>query len=484
MFLLQLGAEMDSLLISLDGKTVQNNSLGPKDRPVSIAIITTLEIVLRYKEARYLLVNQFRYADGIEHGEALREAPWAPPAHTKQLTLPDAYDGSIETTQQIVKLFHEIKPSDYDWEAEASRLQSMLGVRGGKLENVGEFIEIKPTFQDPSIKRAYKIVRVRWSNQNGEAEAIRNLTDPLCLRGFAFLPISRKTLSSYNLTRDITITSPLYILGKPLVSNLKHVLCNNSYRGSLREPCVDVRDEHLVLREEGFLVQADMAGFGEACNFIGKRDTPVRLGVDQAEEYRRVLVESFSDILAKAGINQARLTGDGFLCGVPKREDNRGKIPTIIRRFLEAYSDHLEKIEEMNQKLSPRDRHRYAVGSRVALHYGRYDYGRVAGLMPLVADFDGPEIVTVSRSESALKAIGDRIEKKRKKRKKPTGKRHEAIVTPQLTKLLGGRRQLTKLMAANGFRYETYDTTKVKEAKIAGHVFRWSGSPSLPTKKK
>jgi hypothetical protein len=437
-------------------------------------IVTTLEVVIRYRESRYLLVGQFKYADGTAFGDALREGPWAPPAHALSLVLPSEYGERIETTQEIMHLFSEFGRK-YKWRDEARRLQAMLGVTGGELSKVGEFVEIKPSYHNPGMNKAYKIVRVRWSNKNQSAGALRNLTDPLCLRGFAYLPISRKTLRDYNLTRDLEIRRPLFILGKPLVSNLKHVLCNGHFQGSLREPYVDVTDEHLVLKEEGLLAQADMAGFGEACMYIAKRSTPVRTGERQAEEYRRTLVQSFSDILARAGINQARLTGDGFLCGLPKRADNKGKLPRIIGRLLDAYSAHLEKIEEMTRFLPVKERRRYSVGSRLALHYGRYDYGRVAGLIPLVADFDGSEIVAVSRAESALKVIGDKIDKQQTRTHHHLDQRaHRAIVSQALAKVLGGLDELKRLMAEHQFAYEKRHIAKMKEAKVVGFVFRWA----------
>jgi hypothetical protein len=56
------------------------------------------------------------------------------------------------------------------------------------------------------------------------------------------------------------------------------------------------------------------------------------------------------------------------------------------------------------------------LGSRLAIHYGGYRYGKLSQAVSLVTSFDGNEIVAVSRLEQGLRSItkDDKLAKKYK----------------------------------------------------------------------
>jgi hypothetical protein len=467
---------MRSILVSADGVTPLVEDLDEPDYPAGLTVVTTLEIVLRLNSENFVLASYFGYPHMV--GGVIREGHWAPPAVATPL---DVAPGTWETGQAVIDAFKLHAPGDFS--QDARKLMSMMGVEGGMLQPNGEMIEIKRSIRVP-YKRAYRVIRYRWMPARTSTTELRNLVDPLCHRGFAFIPTKWATLRSYTRSGQLPKAGEeLFFLGKPVVSNLEHLLCAEGRHLYFKEDSgvVKVERKHLVLEEKGALVQVDMAGFGAACAFTEAHGgTYVQTGSAATEIFRHRLLASFSEILACAGVSQARLAGDGFLCAIPERSADECTVEQRLRRLLNAYRDHLELIERMNASLPARDRETYAIGSRLAIHYGKYNYGRVAGLVPLVADFDGPAVIQVARAEGGLKLIAREIDGKGRRGRVPAS--HRAIVSEAAMTFLGGEQALTDLMGHIGFNSEGLGNTQAKEARVEGNVFAWPRQGVVSTK--
>jgi hypothetical protein len=145
----------------------------------------------------------------------------------------------------------------------------------------------------------------------------------------------------------------------------------------------------------------DLAGYGTACKFasehMGSFD---KTGREIATQFRISVANLFYGFLAKIGLSQIHMAGDGLICGFPKRlfpECNPGK---ALQVFVASYRTFLGEVERLNSYISDQASR---VGSRIAIHYGSYRFGRVAQARSFASDFDGASIIEVARLEAALR---------------------------------------------------------------------------------
>jgi class 3 adenylate cyclase len=187
-------------------------------------------------------------------------------------------------------------------------------------------------------------------------------------------------------------------LGKPLASNISHIIRTPEQLTTLRGRAILLKRRHFRREEQGLLCAADLAGFGTALRYAQEQmhGFGVR-GEQMAELLESSVIRQFDTIFSRLGVSQVRTIGDGFMMAFPKRvfPDVAEAVTALInywRRFLET-------LEQLNEDI--RDP-RLAVGSRMALHYGPYQYGRIGLGRSFAPTFEGARVIEVARLEQGL----------------------------------------------------------------------------------
>ncbi len=108
-----------------------------------------------------------------------------------------------------------------------------------------------------------------------------------------------------------------------------------------------------------------------------------------ATAYASQHVVGFDDVNPEAAlfrdarISQVHTAGDGFICALPVLEERA--IRTDLKRFAKAYAAYLSGLEHLNARIAEhvesaprREAKASTLGSRLAVHYGTYRYGKIS----------------------------------------------------------------------------------------------------------
>ena len=364
--------------------------------PTQLWLLLTLEVVISDAHGASMLVTYPSYGlEGTVEDGTLEEGYWAPPFCGFPVSLGFR---APDTVGAVRNRFHEHE-ADMDMGQSIAALAYVMGLPSPEITRIGSFIELKKSPRSPDLWKCYKIHRFacKGLGQRGR----RNLADPECRKGYVFLPLSE--LDSVLTSREDVghCRQERYYLSKPLMSNVDFVLSSPERLTALQAQAIPLAPSDFRHEEQGLLVCADLAGFGAACKFAADNMRSfTETGSEIAAFYRESVGCLFYRFFDRVGVAQARTAGDGFLAAIPARHFVDGSLAETLRRFLVEYRGLLEEVEHLNQAIGDETKR---VGSRLALHFGTYRFGRIALSRSVSADFDGSSVIEVARLEAALR---------------------------------------------------------------------------------
>ena len=360
--------------------------------PAQLWLILTLEIIISDTHGKSMLLIYPSYSlTETEHPVPVTEGYWTPPFFGYPVELGFK---TPDTVGAVKKRFQEY---NIDKSKVIGELAYVMGLPNPEIEESKSFIELKRSPRTPNLWKCFKILRFTCTKLGTRGR--RNLADPECRKGYVFLPIDNldKVLKErYSLGHE---RAESLFLSKPLISNLDYVLKLPQSLSQLKATAISIESKYFRFDEEGIVICADLAGYGSACKYaIEKMHSFTESGTDIATYFRESVGSLFYMFLASVGVSQIQMAGDGFIAAIPKRHFINNDIKTTLMSFMNAYLNMIDKIDEFNQAIADQSKR---VGSRLALHYGNYRYGRIALSRSISADFDGGSIIEVARLRSA-----------------------------------------------------------------------------------
>lgn len=409
--------------------------------PYDVVLVAALELSVRDSSGSHVLVTNPRYdvVNGGDDGEPPESAQWAVPYVTRRVDKKNRK--AWKTVGGILKAIEQAK-EEWDPTEALGGLMATWAVGLTDLELLGEFTEYKRSWSNPQVPKIYHVMRYAASSDECEPRA---LADPESRQGFSYLPIDddrySRVITDRECARHKRIES--VFLARPLASNLRHVLSEAHERDRLREKAVPLEESDFFYDVSGYVVAGDIAGYGAACEYAHKMGTIDFGGDEAAARLRTSATGAFTQMFHEAGIWQVHTAGDGFIAGVPVDADEDGA--SALARFLQSYLGLLRLLDRTRGLI---DDHRTKnksrakpgdagmLGSRLAIHFGEYRYGKMAQAASLASAFDGQAITFVSRLEQGLRTIvkdptsdgGSKLE----------GVLHSAIASDEAVKEWGG----------------------------------------------
>jgi hypothetical protein len=392
-------------------------------RPSQLRIIATLEIVVRDENGAYLLVvypdytgaeSDFPTGGGTERFAIASSEPgeWTPPYRTYNvIRVLDQASGLKNRrsasklpckTDELFKLFDEAQKHT-DPEGDLYTTAEGLGLRSTDIEEVETFHEFRPSYRHPEDFRGYRIIR--FVSRLGEDDFL-NVADPEMRKGLAFLPIDDVYQDLPERQCENHGRPERLFWGRPIANNLRTTLEGTTTRESLVHNAPIVDKNRFFSAETGLVLAADLAGYGKCCAFVD--DEGAGFGVqdpDVSAALRNTATVAFSRLFLRSSIYQTHTAGDGILCAIPKEELDAD--PGRLARFFAHYHQMLDEIESINGALmslgESRSKPAPQLGSRLAIHYGSYRFGKTSLFGSLAPAFDGASIIHAARLEAGLR---------------------------------------------------------------------------------
>lgn len=356
--------------------------------PIQLWLLITLEIVVADRYGDYLLLTYPSYPLGDQLIDGCDEGYWTPPFCA--LPVPLSYS-SPESVGAIKKEFENFEKR-IDIQHELGQLTYLMGLLSPRISFKASFIELKTSPRSPDQVKCYKVLRFVVDEISMRSR--RNLSDPDCLKNYAFLPLDK--LSEVLIEGADKQTT---YLSKPLISNLKLILSSEGFVTELKSRAIRLQDSDFFRHEEGMLLSVRLSGYSAACRYASERmHTFDQRGVEILTEFRESIASIFCDLLGKAGIFHVQMSSDGFLCAIPKRLFF-GDTSQVLENFLNCYKEFTDRVEALNAYVRVEEK---KMGSLLAIHYGMYRYGRIAQARSISAHLDGFTINEILRLESAL----------------------------------------------------------------------------------
>jgi hypothetical protein len=363
--------------------------------PNQLWIILSLEIVIGDGLGEYLLLTYPSYGFVVGTESTTDEGYWAPPF----IGLPVPITFDLPDTVGAVKRWLNDFEQRIDCRNIMAQLAYALGLTSPEIEFLESFIELKSSPRSPKLVKCYKILRFVVKNMDRKSHS--NLADPECRKGYVFLPL-REISNLIRERRSVESDMAEWVyLSKPLQSNVRRILSSDQQLQQMRDRAIGVAPSQFFRQEEGLLAAIDLAGYGTACKYatehMGSFDMS---GREIANQFRVSIANIFYQFLARSGIYQVHMAGDGLICGFPKRLFPDGDLTQALDSLFVCYKELLSKVNKFNSCIADPES---KVGSRIALHHGKYNFGRVAQARSFGADFDGAAIIEVARLEGALR---------------------------------------------------------------------------------
>jgi hypothetical protein len=272
----------------------------------------------------------------------------------------------------------------------------LLGLTHYRHDRVGEITEYKESFREPGKYKCYKVIR--FSIQTDSTPDLVNLTDPLALSRFLFLPIPRGAENPF----VTLVTQPEHGITRefrnvPLASNLCRTLEDENAVERLRERAVVVSNQSLFQRYKGYLVKCDIAGSGRLSQWLLRDATPfVMTNADLEFGHEMNMHAFFLRALATTGFPHVYPMGDGFLAGRPfEPAAPSSTFGVDLHRLCGLLSDYCSRITRAT-------RHAADVDFRLAVVASEYAFGRFH-LLNSSCYFMTPDAIKVTRMEDGLK---------------------------------------------------------------------------------
>lgn len=364
--------------------------------PTQLWLLLTLEVVVSDAHGQSLLLTYPSYTlEGREGDAPLAEGYWTPPFFGYPVDL----GFSAPDTVGAVRARFRAHEANMNMKKTIDELAYVMGLPNPEIVDTGSFIELKRSPRSPELWKCYKVQRFICANLGPRGR--KNLADPECRKGYVFLPLNEMdTILSSRESASHDRTERCF-LSKPLISNLDYILGSNDRVSNLRANAIPLDPSDFRHEEEGLLVCADLAGYGTACRYaLEHMHSFTDTGATIATYFRESVACLFYRFLSQIGVSQVHTAGDGFIAGVPARHFHGGSLAQTLVCFLAHYQSMLRKVEKFNEAIADESK---KVGSRLALHYGKYRYGRIALTRSISSDFEGAAIIEVARLEGALR---------------------------------------------------------------------------------
>jgi hypothetical protein len=372
--------------------------------PTEVILVATLEVAIADSHGEYLLITSPRYDD--IHAES---SQWTPPYVAQALRKPRV---GWKNVGQVKKAIEEVKENGLDGWRPQHALQEVIATWACGLSEVGlvaELTEYKRSWTSPEIMKVYHVMRFAAQS---DTCVHRALADPDSRKGFAFLPIDEERYRTAIDERECERhgREELLFIGQPLASNLSHVVEDPDRRAWLRESAIEIPRDEFFREHEGLLVCGDIANYGASCRYAHDHMQGIDIdGDDAADLLRDLATIAITRVFHDAGLSQVHTAGDGFIAALPETTDPTPRI--ALQRFLRAWVRFTELLDKVNERIASHassDRKRAGapvLGSRLAVHFGNFRFGKMAQAASLVSTFDGAAIIDVARLEQGLRAI-------------------------------------------------------------------------------
>jgi class 3 adenylate cyclase len=166
----------------------------------------------------------------------------------------------------------------------------------------------------------------------------------------------------------------------------------------MRERAIPLQRQHFRHEEEGLLCTADLAGYGTALRYAQEQMHGFGFrGEQMAELLQSSVIRYFDVMFSQLGVSQIRTLGDGFMAAFPSRVFP--DVADVVATLIGYWRGFLKTLEQLNADIRDPG---LAMGSRMALHYGAYQYGRIGLGRSFAPTFDGASVVEVARMEQGL----------------------------------------------------------------------------------
>ena len=427
----------------------------PIECPNLVFYVASLEIVVKDEIHSESIILSMGGYSGHSHGEA----NWAFPCTIFQVPI-NPFSKPV-TLGKMRELCRKTVPNSQ--ESITQLAFSTFGLRNIELKPLGHIFEIKKSPRPPYDVRGYYFDR--WQLVSVGANSHLNLADFECRFAHVFAPINTTDSGVYHLKRSETHDiDELWFLGKPLHTNIRFLLESPEKSSELRQNVLNLEKEHFHRQETGLILAGDLAGYGTTLKFYNERSLK-----GSEDIFRHGVVKYIEDFVTRMGTTQVQIAGDGFLSALPSRVST--DFTELCERLVQEWEKFLLNVDKFNRKIPDQDKR---TGSRLALFYSDYLYGRVSQTASFQASFDGASIIQAVRMEQALgsasKACKVVTDAKGKKTKLDRLKNYITFLDDEKMSPL-------KQILANSSKWEELGLMEVemKESKMHVLVFEFKG---------
>lgn len=355
--------------------------------------LATLEVVVDDGESgpcMALLLGSYAIDATVrsEHGEGY----WVPP----NVAYPVPYGFTAPTTHGSLRRRFEGGCNRDRLAQDVEQLAYTFGLRDVDIAYRGGFIEVKNSPRTPELIRAFYIDR--FALIAADPDSLVNLADPESRHGIVFIPLVDADRHVHHKESASHGRSEAWFLGKPLQSNIEHVVFDATINSQLRSTAVTIPGEAFVSQENGLICVGDVSGYGAALQYA--REEMRSFAVSNAEirqVFRSCVISELEAFVCRIETTQVQFAGDGFLTALPVRV--HGDAGDAIPRLVEAWDLLVARLRDLNESIADAQR---KIGSRLAVVMGDYRYGRMSKLRSFAPAFDGDEVIRAARLEQAL----------------------------------------------------------------------------------
>ena len=160
----------------------------------------------------------------------------------------------------------------------------------------------------------------RYSLVSADVNSLVNLAEPEADEVDVFMPL--RNAESYVTSKESPShgRSERWFLGKPLQSNVEHVVFDAATSSQLQNAAILVSEECFVKDEEGLLCVGDVAGYGSALQYARVNMRAFTMSTEEiCQAFRSSIVGEFEDLACRMGTTQLQLAGDGLMAAFPRR---------------------------------------------------------------------------------------------------------------------------------------------------------------------
>lgn len=358
--------------------------------PMQCWLIVSLEFPISFENQRYLLVVQPYYGDyksKLNNGEGILYPPFTAFPIDLGYFRPDTLGAMRERIEgEADKVFkHQV----------VDQVAYNLGLGEPRHEPIGHIDEYKVSPREHDAYKFFRIYRFRCWHQKTKGR--RNISDPEALKGHFMVPMDISEIGDDD-TRSRFGPHDYRFISKPLAGHFRRILSDYSVENSTEKTtCLEEGD--LVNFESGFVALLDLSGYGNiALQTREKRSSPTEGGLEIARRFRFHVAQAFDLFFRNLGTTQSRITGDGFVCGVPIRICC-GQESVFYARLKHALIELRKFVNQINQNLAEEG---LTIGIRFSLEKGDFVYGRIGGPCSISADFDGEAVIDAARCDQAI----------------------------------------------------------------------------------